>query len=448
MDEQTINTCSVLLIYFSYIFNDDITDSTTEQTIYSILGKEDSIKELIPILRYYPNEISEEDIYIVCNKCPVSEKLTVFKKLYDCLLNDFLEDAVNLKYERGIKDLKETAPFLYDNLDNLYFIINYMNFSFPKNIDLNVPKISLEETINLVKDFLCDVDITGEIEKEFENYYSDGNICFWDKNSNCIHPKVLKYLDEYDQKDWMHCNFDDADFINAPVVGDLTDAFGLVHEFAHYYFKHDDGLSTILVSEFVSIVIENLFGKFLRDKGVSDSIVNYCLVFRNFNFAQVLVALSEELKLIEKVRMGEKLTKKDFIKQYDLEEVKELFIPEQYEMMLPAIIEYNENSEIDGQNRMRAILNNFNFSGKLISYLKYVIGESLAIRYVNCNLDSHNAFNTLSSLKNIFKHSDMSIHYYLSLFNGLDYFFLLSIFENDKITFPARIEAKQKVYLK
>lgn len=448
MNEQTKTTCSVLLIYFSYIFHDDTDDHTVEKTIDSVLCKEDSIKELIPILRYYPNRISEEDIYIVCNKSPVSEKLTVFKKLYDCLLKDFLEDAVNMKYEQGIKDLKENVPFLYDNLNNLDFIINYVDFSFPKSVDLNVPKISLEETINLVKEFLCDVDVTGEIVKEFENYYSDGNICLWDKKSNCIHPKVLKYLNEYDQEEWMHCQFDDVDFINAPVVGDLTDAFGLVHEFSHYYFKHDDSLSTILVSEFVSIVVENLFGKFLRDKGVSDSIVNYCLVFRNFNFAQVLVALSEELKLIEKVRMGEKLTKKDFVKKYDLEEVKELFTAEQYEKMLPAIIEYNENSEIDGQNRMRSILNNFNFSGKLISYLKYLIGESLAIRYVECNLDSHNAFNTLSSLKNIFKYSDMSIHYYLSLFNGLDYFFLLNIFEKDKVTFPARIEDKQKVYLK
>jgi hypothetical protein len=143
------------------------------------------------------------------------------------ILNDYFNEIKNLnnfdinKYAEKIKKIREIASIIYIEGQS-YF----------KNIDfVQIPskKISFDETIELVSDYLKTID--SSFLKDFLKALKEGVINFTTKEEIETMKGETDYLFTQNLAGILNNKY----FINIVLEENISDAFTLVHEFSHYH---------------------------------------------------------------------------------------------------------------------------------------------------------------------------------------------------------------------
>ena len=191
--------------------------------------------------------------------------------------------------------------------------------------------MSLNETLNIVKDFL--MKINPEYSRLLEKLMNNGVINLYDINDEY---KFKEYGDEayYARHDGKHT-------INVPLYHDINDAFTIVHEFMHYIVcLNGVSVDGFLLTEAISISHEMLFYDYLKQNKLYEEYLASPIALR-------LLSIKDKSNAMLNV-----------IKEYESERSKSF--------MLTTLEESSEN----------ASKNFYDLSAKII----YLTGETLAIQ--------------------------------------------------------------------
>lgn len=150
----------------------------------------------------------------------------------------------------------------YKSLENISKTVLNSLESFDMENDKFENHISLEETLNLAKEFLNEID--QSYSKLLDEDIKNGNLNLFDsKDSKSIEEYSLRAHHSQrinDGKETIH--------INVPLYHNIDDVYTLIHEVMHDVNKQKyDSLDGILFSEFLSIYTEFKLYEFLSNKG-------------------------------------------------------------------------------------------------------------------------------------------------------------------------------------
>lgn len=159
------------------------------------------------------------------------------------------------KLQNNLKDIKQTAPFLYNEMRTIYEMLKDAEYPSSQGLVQGpLIRITKEEAIVLAAEFLekCNPRYKENLLKD----YSNGKIIFSQKNS--FLKWTIKSL-EYN--------------INIEKTDTITMAYDLVHEYFHA-LNLNRYILRMALTETVSITAELMFLEFLKTKGYSDYDLN------------------------------------------------------------------------------------------------------------------------------------------------------------------------------
>ncbi len=124
------------------------------------------------------------------------------------------------------------------------------------------PKLSKRKLHSLAMEFFDSIDETKELGKKYQKYHSDETIVYIDGNKN-------PYFE------WATIGSQGNRRVIAPLKGDITDLWGLVHEVTHLITLEKGSLLTdSSLDEFAPISFEYKLLKFLKAKGYDEKAIH------------------------------------------------------------------------------------------------------------------------------------------------------------------------------
>lgn len=229
---------------------------------------------------------------------------TIYQKYSSVLFRELLEGQVNLlrQYSKEKND-----DFLENNIHQLgVFFQNesskvFRNFNVGGKPNKDRLKLSRDEIINLVLEFLSKIDETGNLRNEFITNLNNEKIVLWNQLDNKERIKIVTKIKRFgsNQIDEAACLsiYDDNDnltdtLVNVPLTYTLEDVWTIIHEYFHFHSNINGGkiFGNRLVIETPSIYFEKLARDFLIQKGydIKDININFRIEDAIYNFNCVL----------------------------------------------------------------------------------------------------------------------------------------------------------------
>lgn len=229
---------------------------------------------------------------------------TIYQKYSILLFRELLEGQVKLLKQFS---KEKNDDFLEGNIHNLgAFFQNelfrvFRNFNIGGETNKEKLKLSRNEIINLVVEFLSKIDETGTLRNEFITNVDNGKIVLWDQTVAEERIKMATEIKRFgsNQIDEPACLYiyDDNGYltdimVNVPLTYTLEDVWTIIHEYFHFH-SNINGCKIFcnrLVTETPSIYFEKLARDFLIGKGydIKDINVNFRIVDSLSNISLVL----------------------------------------------------------------------------------------------------------------------------------------------------------------
>lgn len=431
---------------------------TEESNIEQILG--DSVfsnEKYIEIMRLIslscPDDLPEYRLEVFENGT-FDQKLDVFRTACEIMLRDIGEDAINHTYVELINDLQDLEPFAYAQIEPLDHILrcHLPKFTMPIVFDeeeslFSGVRLSTEELLNLVSDFLDYMDSTGSLSEKFFGMLEEKRIVIW----NSLEEPPSSVIDRFGIpgfEEWSINTFEDGtQYINAPVVGTLKDVILLSHEFMHSIFRVNEDTEAYFLSEFFPILTEHFLYDYLIQRGYLSDDLDKAQIFRVYEERELMISISKIISLMKKKMDGEKIIEEDFIRVYTKEELIE---KAKGKVSLDEIEDFDKFTEETnsilfdtGSHLLKYQISNLNVDDFIEEYL-YVFAKLFSSELYGKSKDKKALFTKVSALTSVIANSEMSFSYYLSYLELWNYYFMFN--KNfDQYTFPPRIVDKQMI---